>query len=424
MAGLSKPREAALRVLVAVEKDGAYLNIVLRDILSASDMDDRDKALSQAIAFGTVKNSVYLDNIIKNLSKIKLNKLSVWIHNILRMGIYCIKFMDRIPASATVNECVRLARRYGHGASAGFVNALLRNACKCGDFLPEDTSSPEYISIKYSYPLWLTKKWLSEGYTEDLFRSMNEEPPITVRLNTIKALSLPDEFVKSDFSPFSYEYKGSGSVENTPSFKNGHIAVQDGASQIAVMALQVKKDMSILDLCSAPGGKTGFIAQLLENTGEVVSCDIHSHKLPLIEANLSRLGITNTKTVQNDATVFCSEFENRFDRVICDVPCSGLGVLRRKPDIKWTKSDEDNLELVKIQRKIIDCAARYVKKGGILVYSTCTINKKENEENVKYLLDNYEEFSLLDDFKETFGRQLLPHADGTDGFFYAAFERK
>lgn len=424
MAGLSKPREAALRALVAVEKDGAYLNIALRDILSASDMDDRDKALSQAIAFGTVKNTVFLDNIIKNLSKIKLNKLSVWIHNILRMGIYCIKFMDRIPDSATVNECVKLARRYGHGASAGFVNALLRNASKCGDFLPEDTSSAEYISIKYSYPLWLTKKWLSEGYSEDLFRSMNEEPPVTVRLNTLKADLLPDEFIKSDLSPFSYEYKGGGSVENTPSFKDGHIAVQDGASQKAVMALGINKNMSVLDLCSAPGGKTGFIAQLLENTGEVVSCDIHPHKIALIEANLSRLGITNVKTELNDATVFRKEFENRFDRVICDVPCSGLGVLRRKPDIKWTKTVDDNAELVKIQRKIIDCAVKYVKKGGILVYSTCTINKSENEENVKYLLENHEEFSLLDNFKETFGKQLLPHTDGTDGFFYAAFERK
>lgn len=424
MAGLSKPREAALKALVAVEKDGAYLNIVLRDILSSSDMDERDRALCQAIAFGTVKNALYLDNIIKNLSKIKLNKLSVWIHNILRMGIYCIKFMDRIPDSATVNECVKLARRYGHGASAGFVNAILRNASRCGDFLPEDVSSPEYISIKYSCPLWLTKKWLSEGYTEDLFRSMNEEPPVTVRLNTIKSSSLPDVFEKSAFSPFSYDYKGGGSVENTPFFRDGQIAVQDGASQKAVMALAIKKDMKVLDLCAAPGGKTGFIAQLLENTGEVVSCDIHPHKLPLIEANLSRLGITNTKTVQNDATVFRSEFENRFDRVICDVPCSGLGVLRRKPDIRLTKTEEDNGSLVKIQQKIIDCAVKYVKKGGILVYSTCTVNKNENEENVKYLLENYGEFSLLDEFKETSGRQFLPCTDGTDGFFYAAFERK
>ena len=424
MAGLSKPREAALKALVSVEKDGAYLNIVLRDILSSSDMDDRDKALSQAIAFGTVKNSVYLDNIIKNLSKVKLNKLSVWIHNILRMGIFCIKFMDRIPQSATVNECVKLSRRYGHASSAGYVNALLRNACKCGDFLPKDPSSAEYISIKYSFPAWLTEKWLAEGYTEELFRSMNEEPPVTVRLNTLKATSLPNEFAKADFSPFSYVYNGSGGVENTDCFKSGHITVQDGASQKAVMSLDVKKDMSVLDLCSAPGGKTGFIAQLLENTGEIISCDIHPHKLELIDANMSRLGVTNTKTMLNDATVFCKEFENRFDRVLCDVPCSGLGVLRRKPDIKWTKSDSDNSDLVKIQRKIIDCAVQYVKKGGILVYSTCTINREENEENVKYLLENYNDFSLTDTFKDTFGRQLLPYKDGTDGFFYATFERK
>lgn len=424
MAGLSKPREAALKVLVAVDKDGAYLNLALREILASSDMEERDKALSQAIAFGTVKNVIFLDNIIRNLSKVKINKLSVWIHNILRMGIYCIKFMDRIPQSATVNECVRLARRYGHASSAGFVNAILRKSCSAGDFLPEDKSSPEYISTKYSYPLWLTEKWLGEGYKEELFIAMNEEPPVTVRLNTLKCAELTEDFVKTDASPYSYNYIGGGSVENTPFFKSGNIAVQDGASQKAVLSLDVKKNMSVLDLCAAPGGKTGFIAQLLENSGEVISCDIHPHKLELIELNMARLGVTNTKTLENDATILREDFKDKFDRVLCDVPCSGLGVIRRKPDIKNAKTEDDNTELVKIQRKIIDCATQYVKKGGILVYSTCTINKHENEENVKYLLENHAEFSLVNKDENYFGTQLLPHTDGTDGFFYAAFERK
>ncbi len=418
MAGLSKPREAALRALVAVEKDGAYLNLVMREILSSSDMDHRDKALSQAIAFGTAKNVIFLDNIIKNLSKVKINKLSVWIHNILRMGIYCIKFMDRIPTSATVNECVRLARRYGHGASAGFVNALLRNTCKCGDFLPGDMSSPEYISIKYSFPMWLTEKWLGEGYTEELFSGMNEEPPVTVRLNTLKTDTLCEKFEKADYTPFSYTYKGGGNVEMTEEFLQGHITVQDGASQKAIFALDIKEGASILDLCAAPGGKTGFIAQLLKNTGEVVSCDIHPHKLLLIEANLSRLGVSNTKTTQNDATVLNKDFIDRFDIVVCDVPCSGLGVLRRKPDIKLTKSVSDNKELVTVQRKILDCSISYVKKGGKLMYSTCTVSKEENEDNVQYFLRKFPDFSLLTQ------KQLLPHTDGTDGFFYAIFERK
>ncbi len=424
MSNLSKPREAALKALVKVEKDGAYLNIAIRDMLSCSDMDERDKALCQTLAFGAIKHKLFIDNIIKSLSSVKLKKLSVWIHNILRIGIYSIKFLDRIPRSATVNECVKLARRYGHGASAGFVNAVLRKASDCGDFLPKDTGSAEYISIKYSIPLWLTEKWILEGYKEDFFRAMNEEPPVTVRLNTLNASNLPDVFEKSDLTPYTYIYNGKGSVEHTTSFKEGHIAVQDGASQKAVLALDVKKDMKVLDLCSAPGGKTAFIAQLLENTGSVTACDIHPHKIELIEANIKRLGVKNTTVTLNDATVFNENFKENFDRVLCDVPCSGLGVLRRKPDIKWTKEEFSSDELVKVQRKIIDCAVHYVKKGGILLYSTCTVNKAENEENVKYMLETYPEFSLLNNNVHPYGTQLLPNIDGTDGFFYASFERK
>ena len=424
MSGLSKPREAALKALVAVEKDGAYLNIALRDILSASGMDDRDKALATTLAFGVTKNKLYADNIISNLSSVKIRKLSVWIHNILRMGVYSIKFLDRVPVSATVNECVRLARRYGHTSSAGFVNAVLRNCAKNGDFLPADTTSPEYISIKHSFPLWLTEKWLKEGYGEEFFTAMNNEPPVTVRINTLKTDSLPDSFEKSCLTPYSYTYKGGGSVENTEEFRKGHIAVQDGASQKAILALKAEKNMSVLDLCSAPGGKTAFIAQFLENTGHIVSCDIHPHKLELIKANLERMGITNTTVMLNDATSLRDDFTDKFDRVLCDVPCSGLGVLRRKPDIKWTKTSNDGSELTEIQRRILDNASHYVKKGGILMYSTCTVSKLENEDNVKYFLENHCDFSLLPEYQGTNGCQLLPDKDGTDGFFYAAFERK
>ncbi len=424
MGELSKSREAALKALTAVDKDGAYLNVALRDILFSSVMEDRDKALATTLAFGATKHKLYIDNIISHLSSVKLKKLSVWIHNILRIGIYSIKFLDRIPVSATVNECVRLARRYGHASSAGFVNALLRNAAKKGDFLPEDTASADYISIKHSFPLWLTEKWMKEGYGEEFFSAMNEEPPVTVRLNTLKASSLPDSFEKSGLSPYSYTYTGGGSAEYTDSFKNGHIAIQDGASQKAILALGPEKNMSVLDLCSAPGGKTAFIAQLLENSGSIVSCDIHPHKLRLIEANLHRLGVTNTTVILNDATVIREDFKDKFDRVLCDVPCSGLGVLRRKPDIKWTKTKDANNELTKIQRCILDCAAQYVKSGGRLMYSTCTVNKAENEDNVKYFLEKHSEFSLIPVSGNTLGCQLLPHKDGTDGFFYAVFERK
>lgn len=417
MSNLSKPREAALKALVSCEKDGAYLNIALRDILGAQSMDPRDNSLATAIAFGAMKNRLFIDNIIENLSDLKLKKLSVWIHNILRLGIFEIRFLDRIPVSATVNECVRLSRRYGHRAAAGFVNAILRKAASAGDFLP-DGGTDEFLSIKYSMPLWLVRMWKSQGYGEEFFAAMNQEPPVTVRLNTLKECSLPEEFKKIDNLPFAYNYTGGGSIENMQLFKDGCIAVQDAASQIAVMALDVQKDMHVLDLCSAPGGKAAFIGQLLENSGKLAACDIHLHKLELIRNNLSRLGITNAEVCQNDAAVFREDFKERFDRVLADVPCSGLGVIRRKPDIKWTKSEADNNELVKIQQKILDNAACYVKKGGRLVYSTCTVNRSENENNVELFLKKYPEFSLIE------SRQLLPHKDNTDGFFFAVLERK
>ena len=418
MANLSKPREAALRALVACEKDGAYLNLVLRDILNKEGMDPRDNALATTIAFGVMKNALFLDNIIANLSKVKLKKLSVWIHNILRIGIFCNRFLDRIPVSATVNECVRLARRYGHRASAGFVNALLRASLDSGDFLPEDKDSISYISIKYSIPVWLVEMWKKEGYGEEFFAAMNLEPPVTVRLNTLRCDSLPENFENIPHLPHGYNYLGGGSVENTPLFKEGKIAVQDGASQMAISALDVGEGMRVLDLCSAPGGKTAYMAQLMKNTGEIISCDIHEHKLQLIESNLSRLGVTNTTVILNDATAVRDDFKDSFDRVLADVPCSGLGVLRRKPDIKWTKTETINEELSKIQQKILENAACYVKKGGKLMYSTCTINRIENEDAVQNFLKNHPNFTLLEK------RQLLPHTDNTDGFFYAVLERK
>lgn len=418
MGSLSKPREAALKALYRCEKDGAYLNIALRDILAFSNMEPRDNALATNIAFGVMKNRLFLDNIIINLSSIKIRKLSMWILNILRMGIFELRFLDRIPDSATVNECVRLARRYGHSASGGFVNAVLRNAAKSGDFLPEDTSCDEYISIKYSMPLWLVNLWKSQGHTTELFKAMNDTPPVTVRLNTLKAQSLGEDFEKTDDGEFSYRYMGSGSAENTEAFKDGAIAIQDGASQRAISAFGIKEGMKVLDLCSAPGGKSAFMAQLMKNTGEIISCDIHSHKLELIENNFKRLGVSNARAVLNDATVLKGEFVQGFDAVLADVPCSGLGVIRRKSDIKWTKSQLGNDELVKIQRDILENAVKYVKPGGRLMYSTCTINRSENEDNATWVTENFPDFTLTEQ------KQLMPHTDGTDGFFYAVFERK
>ena len=421
MAGLSKAREAALKVLVAVEKDGAYLNLCLRETLTKSKLDPRDSALATELSFGVMKNKLFLDNIISNISSVKPKKLSVWIHNILRIGIYSIRFLEKIPPRATVDECVRLSRRYGHSASAGFVNAVLRKSIESGDFLPQDKKSDEYISVKYSFPLWLVKKW--HMYGEELFRSMNEAPPVTVRVNTKKRNTLPEGFEKTELSPHAYYFTRGGSVENSEEYINGEITVQDEASQFAVSLLGIEEGNTVLDLCAAPGGKSTYAAALCGEKGKVISCDVHEHKLMLIDKNAERLGLFNIETMQNDASLYNDSFREAFDIVIADVPCSGLGIIRRRPDIKWAKTEEGINELALLQRKIVLNAAKYVKKGGRLMYSTCTINEAENEENVKYFLENTQGFSLIKGF-ENYGRQLLPSKDKTDGFFVAVFERK
>ena len=418
MADLSIARDAALRVLFETEKNGAYLNIALRDILKDKKISPRDKALATELATGVMRHKLYLDNIISHLSSIKMKKLSLWILNILRIGIYSERFLDKIPVSATVNECVRLARRYGHSASAGFVNAVLRKAEKSGDFLPQDTSSDEYLSIKYSLPVWLVSMWRTQGYGEELFCAMLEKPEVFVRLNTLKANSLDGDFIKVDNIPHAYKYTGAGSAENTEEFSSGLITVQDIASQMAVNLLGVKENQTNLDLCAAPGGKTTYMAQLMQNTGKLISCDVHEHKKELIENNLKRLGITNTTVTVNDASVFKKDFCDNFDCVLADVPCSGLGIIRRKPDIKWTKSTESASELISLQRQILSNAAKYVKKGGRLMFSTCTLNVSENEENVKYFLENNSDFTLIEE-----PVKFTPCDNGSDGFFAAVFER-
>lgn len=418
MEKLSAARNAALKALCETEKNGAYLNAALRSVLAGEKLSARDSALATQLAAGVERNRLYLDNIIKNLSSIKMKKISVHILNILRIGIYSIKFLDKIPVSATVNECVRLSRRYGHSASAGFVNAVLRKAAQTDDFLPPRGNTGEYISVKYSCPPWLVNLWLSEGYGEPFFEAMNGIPPVFVRLNTLKASALGSGFVKSSAAPDAYIFTGSGSAENTEEYKNGYITVQDAASQRAVRMLAPEENTAVLDLCAAPGGKTTYIAQLMKNTGQLTSCDIYPHKTELLKKNIERMGIANTRVMLNDASVFNPAFENGFDCVLADVPCSGLGILRRKPDIKWKKNPDELDALVPLQRKIIDNAARYVKKGGRILISTCTVNKAENEDNILYFLDKHSDFALAEQ------KLFLPDKDGTDGFFAALLERK
>ncbi len=418
---LSPPRETALKVLHSMDENGAYLNLALESALARANMDSRDNALCTGIVMGVVKNRLYIDHIISRISSVKIKKLSVWILNILRIGVYCLKFMDKIPAAATVNECVKLSRRYGHDKSAGYVNAVLRKAAESGDFL-ENLRGDGLLSVKYSMPLWLVEKWKREQPDyEKLIAAMNEEPKTYCRLNCAEP---PPDFVRDGITPYAAIYTGKGGVTHSEAYKHGLVTVQDPASQLAVLALNIKPDMKVLDLCAAPGGKSVFAAYL---GGDVTACDLYEHKIELINNAAARLNV-KVSTFVNDACSYNPDFNEGFDRVLADVPCSGLGILRRKPDIKWARTEGDGGELAHIQQSILDNASKYLRHGGRLIYSTCTVNKAENEGITKWFLKNHSDFDPVPlnagpepDAPQI---QLRPDIHGTDGFFMAAFERK
>ena len=427
MSNLSPAREAALKTLYAVDHDGAYMNIALNDIIAASKLSAPDAALCTNIVLGVERNRLFLDNIISNLSSIRLKKISVWILNILRMGIYSLRFMEKIPESATINECVKLAKRYGHQKSSGFVNAVLRKAMTSGNFLPEE-GSIEYLSVFYSYPEWIVQKWSKEWAEEvvKLLEAGNGTPPTYLRRNLLKGeFEVPEGIEKAPLGENAYIYTKGGAFHGSPLQREGYFSIQDAASQLAVEALDVKGGMDVLDLCAAPGGKSEYCAELMGNDGHIIACDLYPHKTELIDKSCERLGISIVETRVNDAEKFNEEFEDKFDRVLLDAPCSGLGIIRRKPDIKWTKGATDCSALAQTQYRMLRHAKRYVKKDGILVYSTCTISKMENEQMVKTFLRENKNFELLPSaFLENGYRQLLPHENNTDGFFIARFIRR
>lgn len=427
MSNLSPAREAALKTLYAVEKDGAYLNIALNDIISECRLSPLDAALCTTLVLGVQRNRLFLDNIISNLSSIRLKKISPWIINILRMGIYSIRFMEKIPESATINECVKLSKRYGHQKSSGFVNAILRKSLTSGDFLPEE-GTVEHLSLFYSYPEWIVQKWTKEGIKNivELLKAGNAAPPTYLRRNLLKGdFEIPEGIEKANVGNNAYIYTKGGAFHGSNLQKDGYFSIQDAASQLAVEALSVQSGMNVLDLCAAPGGKSEYCAEIMGNEGKIIACDLYPHKTELIDKSCERLGITIVETRVNDAEKFNSEFEEKFDRVLLDAPCSGLGIIRRKPDIKWTKGASDCSVLAQTQYRMLRHAKRYVKSGGMLVYSTCTISKMENEQMVKTFLRENRNFELLPSETIPEGyRQLLPHETNTDGFFIARFIRR
>ena len=444
---VDKTREIALKVLYKIEEEKAYSNIILNKYISdnKSILDQKDIGLLSEIVYGVTTWKLTLDYIIQKYSKIKLKKISPWIINILRMGIYQIIFLDKIPKSAAVNESVTLAKRYGHKASSSFVNAILRKIEK-KDYLEiqniEDIQ--ERISKTTSMPIWIVKQLLKErnniAEVKMICESLLERPKLTVRRNSLKTTKI--EFEKlldknqiiyeniklkneenEEFPSDFYILEKVRDIENMELFKNGYLTVQDFSAGLSAFYLEPKKGENILDACSAPGGKTTYLAEIMENVGEIEAWDIHKQRTNLVEENARRLGISIITTKQKDATIFYEEYVDKFDKILLDVPCMGIGVIKRKPDIKWQKTEEDVEKITKIQSEILDNCSKYVKKGGTIIYSTCSILKEENQNIIMKFLKSNKNFCIQKIMKNKDFLDILPD-EKQDGFFIAKLQKK
>lgn len=444
---IDKTREIALKTLYKIDKDGAYSNIVLDEILKINKdkIDNRDVGLISEIVYGTTTWKLTLDEIIKKYSKIKISKISTWIINILRMGIYQIVFLDKIPKSAAVNESVNLAKRYGHKSSSNFVNAILRKIGKKDyEELFQINDDVERISKTTSMPVWIIEKLLEEKTVKEVEKiciNFNMKSNFSIRVNTLKTTK---DKIKGQLNEKNIKYKEGvlddflvlenvKKLENLQLFKDGLFTVQDEAAALSVLILDPKEKDIILDACSAPGGKTTYIAELMGNKGRIESWDIYEHRINLIKENTKRLGIDIVETKIQDASLYNEMYLEKFDKILLDVPCLGIGVLKRKPDIKWKRKEEDIDKIVNIQYKILENCSKYLKSKGILVYSTCSILKDENEDIIEKFLKNNCDFKISKYYikKKIFQNFLCEDKyikmypeNNNDGFFICKMEKK
>ncbi len=410
-------RQLALTVLFEIDKNGAYVGIELKKQLYACELSHIDKAFATELVYGVIKNRTRLDYVISKFSKQKLKKISVWILNILRLGIYQILFLDKIPESAAVNESVKLAKRYGHQASSGFVNGVLRSVIRNGDV--EYPKGKEYFEIFYSHPKWLVDMLFAQ-YGEEatkIIEANNTVPSTTVRINTLKTdvkilwdkLTSKGICVSKTLEENIIKISGFGDISKLEEYINGEITPQGLSSYLASKLLDVKENDVVMDLCSAPGGKSTAMAEYTDDNAKIFAFDIYDHKVEIINKNCKRLGIINIKTKVWDSTKLLDEFVGKADKILVDAPCSGIGIIRKKPDIKWNRENENFEDLISIQKSILENADKYLKKDGTLVYSTCTLNKAENEDVTK-------EFAKEYNYEIVLSKTILPY-DDMDGFY-------
>ena len=434
-------RETALNVLMACRKDGAWSNGILKEYTQRDGLDRRDAALCARLCYGVLQNRRRLDHYLSQLLTGKLKDLHPLVRDILHLGLYQILDLSKIPPSAAVNESVALAKKYcpRQKYAPGLVNGVLRSAIR----QKEQLLPPETLEDKYSHPsdlIALLRAYVGEQRLEPMLKANNDIPPTVVQVNTLRTDAerlmglLEAEGVLAEKHPWLADclvLGNTGSIEKLDAFRNGLFYVQDAAAKLSVLCAQLPKDGGdVLDCCAAPGGKSFAAAMAMGGKGSITSCDIHEHKIGLIRAGAQRLGFENISAHVRDAAQFCPEWEEKMDAVIADVPCSGYGIIRKKPDIR-EKSPDDMKQLPQLQLQILKNQARYVRPGGVLLYSTCTLVRRENEGVVEKFLAACPEFTieplpLPPVFPENTSGMLalVPGEYDTDGFFICRMRRK
>ena len=441
-------REVALNVLTSVDEKAAYSNLLLNRSLQQAELSPADAGLVTELVYGTIARQATLDYFLNLFIKSEVKRLNPWVRSLARMSLYQIRYLDRIPAHAAVNEAVEIAKKRGHQGIASMINGVLRSVLREGDALviPDDLPTAERIALQHSHPQWLVERWMTqygEETAEEVCVANNQPPKVSIRVNTLRANR--DELMRelenegrtvraSELSPSGIIVESGGNMANDHLYRDGRFSIQDESSMLVAEALAAEPGMNVLDCCAAPGGKTAHIAEKMSNKGRIVANDLHEHKQGLIMEQAERLGLSCIESSVGDAMALKDQFEPAsFDRVLLDAPCSGFGVIRRKPDLRWAKTPDDTASIARLQRQMLSAVAGLVKPGGILVYSTCTIEREENQRAVAEFLRDHAEFvaepfeiPALESLPQAGGAgvQILPNQFGSDGFYIARLRRR
>lgn len=441
-------REVALNVLTSVDENAAYSNLLLNRSLQQAELSPADAGLVTELVYGTIARQATLDYFLNLFIKSEVKRLNPWVRSLARMSLYQIRYLDRIPAHAAVNEAVEIAKKRGHQGIASMINGVLRSVLREGDKLaiPDDLPTAERIALQHSHPQWLVERWIAqygEETAEAVCEANNQPPKVSIRVNALKADR--DELLRelesegrtvraSELSQSGIIVESGGNMANDHLYRDGRFSIQDESSMLVAEALAAESGMSVLDCCAAPGGKTAHIAEKMGNKGRIVANDLHEHKQGLIMEQAERLGLSCIQPSVGDAMALKDQFEPAsFDRVLLDAPCSGFGVIRRKPDLRWAKTPDDTASIARLQRQMLNAVAGLVKPGGILVYSTCTIEREENQRAVAEFLRDHAEFvaepfevPALESLPQAGGAgvQILPNQFGSDGFYIARLRRR